>query len=137
MQQRLDLVLNVIYFDCRFSIQASADMQNLVEHVQQLKGHKDFILSNPNRARSLISAFANNLVHFHAKDGRGYKFVGDAILDLDKLNPQVAARMSSSFSQWKRYDVDRQTLMKEQLERIKSCVGVSKDTFEVASRCLL
>ena len=120
-----------------FSIQASSDMTDLIDHVEVLRNHNDFTLSNPNRARSLISVFASNLFYFHSKDGRGYKFVGDAIIDIDKLNPQVAARMSSSFSQWKRYDSDRQALMKGQLERIKSCAGLSKDTFEVVSRCLV
>jgi aminopeptidase N len=119
-----------------FSIQASADMEGLLDHVIALKSHQDFILSNPNRARSLISAFAGNLVHFHAIDGRGYKFLGDAILDLDKLNPQVAARMSSAFSSWRRYDEKRQGLMREQLERVKGSEGLSKDTFEVVSRSL-
>jgi Domain of unknown function (DUF3458_C) ARM repeats len=54
----------------------------------------DFIISNPNRARSLISAFAGNMVHFHSKKGDGYAFIGDCIIELDALNPQVAARLA-------------------------------------------
>ena len=119
-----------------FSIQAMADLPDLLERVKALKKHPDFIISNPNRARSLLSVFAGNSIHFHATDGKGYEFVADNILELDALNPQVSARMASVFSQWKRFDTHRQELMKKQLERIRDKQGLSKDTFEVVSRCL-
>lgn len=120
-----------------FSIQASADLPNLLETVKKLKTtHPDFILSNPNRFRSLIAVFGGNAAHFHAEDGMGYVFIADSIIEIDGLNPQVAARLASAFSQWKRFDSRRQELMKEQLQRIQSSVGLSKDTNEVVSRCL-
>lgn len=119
-----------------FSIQAMADLPDLLDRVKALKSRPDFIVSNPNRARSLISVFAGNMVHFHAEDGKGYEFIADCIIELDALNPQVAARLSSAFSQWRRFNSHRQELMKAQLERIKVTSGLSKDTFEVASRCL-
>ena len=74
--------------------------------------------------------------HFHEKSGKGYEFVTDCIVELDKLNPQVAARLTSSFSQWKRFDNHRKELMKKELVRIQQTEGLSKDSFEVASRCL-
>lgn len=119
-----------------FSIQAMADMPTLLSIVKELRNHPDFIISNPNRARSLLSVFAGNYAHFHASDGEGYRFIADHVIELDALNPQVAARMASAFSQWKRFDVGRQGLMKTQLERIQATKGLSKDTFEVVSRCL-
>lgn len=119
-----------------FAIQAMADLPDLLSRVKELKSHPDFLLSNPNRARSLISTFAANNVHFHATDGEGYKFIADCVMDIDALNPQVAARLAQAFSQWKRFDADRQCLMKEQLQRVKDKQGLSKDTFEVVSRCL-
>jgi aminopeptidase N len=119
-----------------FAIQASADVPDLLERVKALKTHPDFIISNPNRARSLISTFAGNLKHFHAKDGSGYRFIADCVREIDALNPQVAARLAQSFSQWKRFDEGRQALMKAELEKIKEVKGLSKDTFEVVSRCL-
>ena len=119
-----------------FAIQAMSDLPDLLSKVKELKSHPDFIISNPNRARSLISTFASNNAHFHAIDGEGYKFVSDFIIELDALNPQVAARLASCFSQWKRFDQGRQLLMKTELERIKGTDGLSKDTFEVVSRCL-
>jgi aminopeptidase N len=105
--------------------------------VKALKEHPDFSISNPNRCRALISMFAaNNMPHFHSADGSGYKWVAEAVVELDKLNPQVAARMAGTFSQWKRFDEGRKALMKTQLEMIQKAEGLSKDTYEVATRCL-
>lgn len=120
-----------------FAVQATVDTPGAIDRVKALKEHPDFSISNPNRCRSLISMFAaNNMAHFHAADGSGYKWVADAVVELDKLNPQVAARMAGAFSQWKRYDAGRKELMREQLEMIQKAEGLSKDTYEVATRCL-
>jgi aminopeptidase N len=119
-----------------FAIQGMADIPNALEGVKALKSHKNFIISNPNRARSLISSFAANMGHFHAKDGKGYEFIADCVLELDALNPQVASRLVGSFSSWRRFDKDRQELMKTQLERISATDKVSKDTYEVVTRSL-
>lgn len=119
-----------------FSIQAMADLPNLLASVKDLRKHPDFTISNPNRARSLLSVFAGNYAHFHAADGEGYRFIADNVIELDALNPQVAARMASAFSQWKRFDTGRQALMRAQLERIQATKGLSKDTYEVVTRCL-
>ena len=72
-----------------FAIQGMADIPDALLAVKELKIHKDFSIRNPNRARSLISSFAGNMGHFHAKDGKGYEFIGDCVLELDALNPQV------------------------------------------------
>jgi aminopeptidase N len=105
--------------------------------VKRLKAHPAFTISNPNRARSLIGSFAENVLHFHARDGVGYRFLADCVLEIDPINPQVAARMVASFSQWKRFDQVRGQLMKSQLERILAeGVDLSRDTYEVVNRCL-
>ncbi|CAH1415408.1 unnamed protein product [Lactuca virosa] len=67
---------------------------------------------------SLIGGFCASPVNFHAKDGSGYKFLGDHVLQLDKLNPQVASRMVSAFSRWKRYDDTRQNLAKAGVKKL-------------------
>jgi len=113
-----------------------ADLPDLLSKVKELKNHKDFLVSNPNRFRSLIGAFAGNMPHFHAADGEGYKFISDCIIEIDALNPQVAARMAGVFSPYKRFDSKRQAMMEVELKKIKAKEGLSKDTFEVVSRCL-
>ncbi|WZZ51609.1 hypothetical protein YC2023_051716 [Brassica napus] len=85
---------------------------------------------------SLIGGFCGSPVNFHAKDGSGYKFLGDIVVQLDKINPQVASRMVSAFSRWKRYDETRQALAKAQLEMIMSANGLSENVFEIASKSL-
>jgi aminopeptidase N len=94
-------------------------------------------LTNPNRVRALIGAFTvGNPVRFHALDGSGYRFLGDRIMELDPLNPQIASRLLFAMTRWRRYDETRQGLMREQLERILDVEGVSNDVYEVVSKSL-
>jgi len=118
-----------------FTVQATSDLKDVLQRVKLLTKHPDFSLANPNRCRSLISAFTMNSAHFHAEDGDGYKFVADMVVELDKLNPQISSRMANSLIQWKKYGVNRGGLMKAQLERLAS-LKLSDDLFEVVSRGL-
>lgn len=98
--------------------------------------HAEFTLKNPNRVRALIAAFANNHAQFHVNGGWGYRLLGDVILQVDQLNPQLAARLTSFLSQWKRFGGERRELMRNQLRRIANNPKLSKDTYEVSSRSL-
>ncbi|KAK1430614.1 hypothetical protein QVD17_13477 [Tagetes erecta] len=119
-----------------FALQSSSDIPGNVENVHKLLSHQAFDLKNPNKVYSLIGGFCASPVNFHAKDGSGYKFLGEIVVQLDKLNPQVASRMVSAFSRWKRYDETRQNLAKAQLERIVSANGLSENVYEIASKSL-
>ncbi|KAK0587811.1 hypothetical protein LWI29_029287 [Acer saccharum] len=119
-----------------FALQAMSDIPSNVENVKKLLNHPAFDLRNPNKVYSLIGGFCGSPVNFHAKDGSGYKFLGEIVVQLDKLNPQVASRMVSAFSRWKRYDETRQNLAKAQLEMIMSTNGLSENVFEIASKSL-
>ncbi|XP_038874593.1 puromycin-sensitive aminopeptidase [Benincasa hispida] len=118
------------------ALQAMSDIPGNIENVQNLLNHKAFDLRNPNKVYSLIGGFCGSIVNFHAKDGSGYKFLGEIVLQLDKINPQVASRMVSAFSRWRRYDEHRQNLAKAQLEKILSANGLSENVFEIASKSL-
>ena len=84
-----------------------------------------------------MGAFANdNPSGFHSPDGAGYEFVGDHVLQLDPLNPQLAAGLSRAFNHWKRYDQWRRAHMRAQLERIAVAEGLSKDVFEIVDSAL-
>ena len=105
--------------------------------MQRLLNHPAFTLKTPNRVRALIGTFAHgNPAAFHAADGGGYRFVADRILAVDRLNPQVAARLAGAFSRWRRFDPARQTLMRRELERFLAAAGISRDVFEIASKSL-
>ena len=77
-----------------------------------------------------------NSAAFHAASGEGYKFVGDILMELDKLNPQISSRMGSSLIQWKRYDADRGALMKAELERVAAMKPISDDLSEILNSAL-
>ena len=126
-----------LVIDKWFALQASSHNSDTFAVVQALMQHPAFDLKNPNRVRSLIGAFSQaNPLHFHAANGQGYQFLADQIIALNTLNPQVASRMLSALTSWRRYDPGRQALIKVQLERIIATEDVSKDVYEVASKSL-
>ncbi len=128
---------NSLVLDKWFRIQASSGSDNTVRRVKELTNHAAFNINNPNRVYSLIGAFSNNIVAFHATNGEGYHLLADVVLKLDPLNPQVAARMLKGFSNWRSFNMDRQEKMKLQLERIAEIKTLSNDTREVVSKCLV
>jgi aminopeptidase N len=126
-----------LVIDKWFALQATSNMPDTFATVQALMNHPAFDLKNPNRVRSLIGAFSQaNPLYFHAKSGQGYQFLADQIIALNTLNPQVASRMVSALTSWKRYDEGRQALIKGQLERIMTTEDISNDVYEVASKSL-
>ncbi len=126
-----------LVLDKWFTVQALSSAPDAFDQVEKLSRHRDFTLDNPNRARSLIGAFAmGNQHHFHRKDGKAYRFMADQVLELDKRNPQVAARMVSCFNSWKRFDKDRQDLMLAELRRIHGSGSLSRDVTEIVERTL-
>jgi aminopeptidase N len=108
-----------------------------VAQIKALMKHPAFSLSNPNRARSLVFVFCNaNPARFHAADGSGYALWADTVIALNKLNPQVAARLSRSLDRWTKYPSANQALMKHALERVAATKNLSKDVLEVVSKAL-
>jgi aminopeptidase N len=127
---------NPLVLDKWFSTQALSSREDTPDIVADLAQHRDFSLANPNRARALVGAFSVNQRGFHAADGRGYRFVADQLIALDKLNPQTAAKLVPPLGRWKRFDARRAELMRTELERILKTPGLSKDMFEQASKSL-
>lgn len=119
-----------------FMVQALSRRDNTVEAVRGLLSHSAFDLQNPNRARSLIGAFAMNQRHFHRADGAGYAFLAEQVAAIDAFNPQVASRVLRPLGRWKRVDAGRQVLMQNALRQVLARDGVSPDVFEVASKAL-
>ena len=113
-----------------FQTQALADTDGTIANIKALMKHPDFSLDNPNRIYSLLAAFTQNSARFHQFDGAGYTLIGDVICQLNDKNPQVASRLISSFMSWKRYDAERQALMKQQLEKIQALPNLASDLQE-------
>ncbi|SMC60347.1 aminopeptidase N [Desulfocicer vacuolatum DSM 3385] len=126
-----------LVMDKWFSVQAGATVPGTLDKIKSLCRHPDFTWKNPNRIRSLIGVFGmTNPFVFHQADGAGYQFFADKVIDLDKINPQITARMVSVFNRYKRYDARRRELMKNQLKRIHDVRGLSRDVYEIVSRAL-
>ncbi|XP_024529079.1 puromycin-sensitive aminopeptidase [Selaginella moellendorffii] len=117
-------------------LQSMSDIPGNVKNMRRLLDHPSFDMKNPNKVYSLIGPFCRTAVNFHAKDGSGYEFLAEVTLQLDKMNSQMASRMVSSLSRWKRFDEGRQSLAKAQLERIAKTDGLSENVFEIASKSL-
>ena len=118
------------------AVQATSRRPDTPARVRELLAHPAFDLKVPNKVYSLIRAFAANHVRFHGADGGGYAFLADQVLALDRLNPQVAARIARGFDRWKRFDAGRQAKAKAQLERIRDADGLSKDVAEIVTKAL-
>jgi aminopeptidase N len=118
------------------AVQASSRLPIALSEVQKLLKHHAFDLRVPNKVYALIRGFSANHVRFHAADGAGYAFLADQVLALDRLNPQVAARMARAFDRWKKFDPARKAKSKLQLERIRDASGLSRDVAEIVSKAL-
>ena len=126
-----------LVIDKWFALQATSSMPNTFATVQNLMRHPAFDMKTPNRVRALVGAFSqSNPLHFHAANGEGYRFLADRVIELNALNPQIASRMVSGLAQWRRYDANRQSLMKQELQRIVATEHLSKDVYEIASKSL-
>ena len=118
------------------AVQSMSRLPGTLARVRQLLGHPAFDIKVPNKVYALVRAFAANHVRFHAADGSGYAFIAERVLELDRLNPQVAARMARAFDRWRKFDAGRQELARRQLERIRDAAGLSRDVAEIVSKSL-
>jgi aminopeptidase N len=127
---------HALVVDLWFSVQASSPRSS-AGTIRELESHPDFDGLNPNKLRALYGAFGQmNHRNFHAQDGSGYEFLADRVLELDRNNPQIAARLLTPLTRWRRYDNRRQTLMTAALRRVEDQQGLSKDVFEVVTKTL-
>ncbi len=126
-----DLVL-----DKWLSVQASSHVPGTLARVKRLLNHPAFTHKNPNKVRGLIGAFVmHNPRQFHALDGRGYDFLVEQLIILDRINPSIAARLAMPFSRWQRFDLPRQHLMKKALASLAE-LDLSRDLREVVTKSL-
>ncbi|MDN3558043.1 aminopeptidase N [Halomonas maura] len=124
-----------LVMDQWFSIQVTRPQSDALERVKFLMDHPAFSLTNPNRVRALIGAFAQNRVNFHRLDGEGYRLLADVVIELNRLNPEIAARLVTPLTRWRRFDEARQALMKAELERIRG-EKLSANVYEVIEKAL-
>ncbi|MGB0473983.1 MAG: aminopeptidase N [Porticoccaceae bacterium] len=118
-------------------IQASAKLINGLDRVKALMAHPAFNINNPNKARSLLGAFcSSNLINFHRPDGSGYRFLQQQVTALNALNPQVAARLVTPLTRWKKLPEPNRGLMRDSLQKIAEHEGLVKDIQEIVTKSL-
>ncbi|MBL4626460.1 MAG: aminopeptidase N C-terminal domain-containing protein, partial [Roseicyclus sp.] len=113
---------------------AAAPAANALDVAEALSRHDLFDWKNPNRFRSLLGGLIANPAAFHDPSGAGYDFVAGWLIRMDGANPQTAARMSTAFETWRRYDVDRQMMIQDALARVAAAPGLSRDLAEMVTR---
>ena len=132
-QWRHDRLVLDKWFGLQASLAAPDDAPRIARALSQ---HPDFNWKNPNRFRALMGGLAMNHAGFHHASGASYALLADWLIRLDPVNPQTTARMCTAFQTWKRYDADRQDLIRAQLSRIAETPNLSRDTTEMISRIL-
>lgn len=121
-----------LVLDKWFSLQAVAVTKQGLNALKHLIEHPAFTLKNPNRARSLIGAFAHSgSVIFHQLDGAAYALIADQLLQLDALNPQLAARLAASLIHWNKMVEPLRSKMKACIKTVLSAEGLSADVREI------
>ena len=118
-------------------VQATSQLPEGLERVKSLMEHPAFNINNPNKARSLLGAFCSaNPINFHNKDGSGYGFLQQQIIALNALNPQVAARLVTPLTRWKKLPEPNHQLMRDALQQIANHKGLVKDIQEIVTKSL-
>lgn len=127
---------DALVMDKYFALIGSSRRSDTLKQVQTALQHPKFSLENPNKARSLIGSFSRNVPHFHAEDGSGYRFIADKVIEIDRFNPQVVARLVQAFNLCNKLEPHRKNLVKQELQRIRAQEGLSKDVGEIVGKIL-
>ncbi|AVT18293.1 aminopeptidase N [Paracidovorax avenae] len=128
-----------LVLDKWFALQAGAPDRggDVLPAVKELMKHPDFSLKNPNRARSLIFSYCSaNPGAFHRQDAAGYAFWADRVIELDTLNPQVAARLARALDRWSKLAEPYRTAARDAIARVAAKPDLSNDVREVVGRAL-
>lgn len=121
-----------------FTLQATCTRSGVLGSIEALMQHPAFDIRSPNHVRSLIGAFTqSNPANFHTEEGEGYRFLAEQVIVLNGINPQIASRMLTALTAWRRFDSTRQMLMQGALERVANTPDLSSDVYEVASKALV
>ncbi|WP_304672753.1 aminopeptidase N [Neisseria blantyrii] len=127
---------DALVMDKYFALVGLSRRSDALQQVQTALQHPKFSLENPNKARSLIGSFSRNVPHFHAENGSGYRFIADKVIEIDRFNPQVAARLVQAFNLCSKLEPHRKNLVKQELQRIRAQKGLSKDVGEIVGKIL-
>ena len=127
---------NTLVMNKYLAVKATSSRKGLLERVIELQEDEVYDIKVPNLVRALIGAFLGNYKYFHAKDGSGYKFMADKLIEIDAINAQMASRLAGGFKLYKKLANHNQELMKIELKRVLSTKDLSKNSFEILNKIL-
>ncbi|TPL49494.1 aminopeptidase N [Mesorhizobium sp. B2-4-6] len=128
---------DALVLDKWFQIQAGVPGERTVDKVRELMRHPAFSIANPNRVRSLIGTFSSaNQTGFHRPDGEGYRFFAETVLEVEKRNPQVAARLATALRSWRSLEPGRQAKARQALLDMAKAENLSADLRDIVERTL-
>ena len=126
-----------LVLDKWYQTQATVPGEAALDLVKSLTRHKGFSLANPNRVRALIGTFSTlNQTGFHRADGEGYRFFAETVLEIEKRNPQLAARLATALRSWRSLEPNRQAAAREALLAIAAPKDLSSDLRDIVERTL-
>jgi aminopeptidase N len=109
-----------------FTAQALARAPGSVPRIMALQQHPLFDPTNITLGLALYgSFFRQNRVCFHDAEGRGYEWLADILLMIDRMARPGGVWLTPQISQWRRHTPERQALMRRALERVASSPGLS------------
>lgn len=118
------------------SIISASKQKDTLQHVINLQNDPVYDVKIPNLVRSLIGVFARNYRYFHAKDGSGYKFIAEKVLEIDAINAQIGSSICGAFKLYEKLNPINKEKMKEQLEMLMACDNLSKNSYEIITKIL-
>lgn len=127
---------NTLVMNKYLATKASSSREGLLQRVKALESDEVYDIKVPNLVRSLIGAFTGNYQYFHAKDGSGYQYLADKLIELDPINAQIASRLAGAFKLYKKMNETNQKLMKVEIERVLATKDLSKNSFEILDKIL-
>ena len=126
-----------LVLDKWYQTQATVPGESAVELVEALTKHRGFSLANPNRVRALIGTFSTmNQTGFHRADGAGYRLFARVVLEIEKRNPQLAARLATALRSWRSLEPTRQAAAREALMTLAAPKDLSSDLRDIVERTL-
>ena len=126
-----------LVLDKWLTVTAAAPRDGVIEDMKGILDDPGFPKTNPNRLRALVGTFAmSNPTQFARADGAGFRFVADFVAEVDKINPQVAARVLTGFRIWPMLESGRRDAAKAALTGLQNSGTLSRNTGDILSRML-
>jgi aminopeptidase N len=108
-----------------FGMRAMSDFDGVIDELKDISSKPFFNWENPGHVGSLVGGFSGNYAQFHRKDGKGYQYVADCVIKMDKISPNISSRLIEPLTRWRSYSPDHGAQMVAELERIAKTPNLS------------